>query len=119
MCIIAINEEETTKYKGALDELNPNQTPCGKSKVHISLYRSKSYQRIYLEEVHSRFYQVRPVVSHLEVSLPKKSPTPKNIGEGLKVLQRQFWKEFLFVKYDKNKISAFFWLPPQSNTSLK
>ena len=30
-------------------------------------------------------------------------PPPKNIGEGLKGTQRKFWKEALFVKYDKNK----------------
>ena len=43
------------------------------------------------------------MVSHLEVSLPKKPPTPNNIGEALDGTQRQFWKESLFVKYDKNK----------------
>ena len=41
--------------------------------------------------------------SHLEVGIPKKPPTPKNIGEGLKGSQRQLWKEFLFVQYDKNQ----------------
>ena len=34
---------------------------------------------------------------------PKRSLTPKNIGEGLKGPQRQFWKEYLFVQYEKNK----------------
>ena len=43
------------------------------------------------------------MVSHIEVHLPNKNPTPKNIGEGLKGPQRKFWKESLFVKYDKNK----------------
>ena len=43
------------------------------------------------------------MVSHLEVRLPKKPPTPKNIGDALGGPQRQFWKEGIFVKYDKNK----------------
>ena len=37
----------------------------------------------YLEEIFSIFDQVRPVVSHFEVRLPNKPPTPKNIGEAL------------------------------------
>ena len=88
----------------ALDELNHHQTPRLKSKVKISLFRSKSYQITYLAEVLSRFDQVRPVVSHIEFIIPKKLPTPNNIGGGLKGPQRKFWKEDLFVKYDKNKI---------------
>ena len=36
------------------------------------------------------------MVSHPEICIPKKPPTPKNIG-------RQFRKEDLFVQYDKNK----------------
>ena len=51
----------------------------------------------------SIFDQVIPVVSPIEISIPKKPPIPKNIGEDLKVPQRQFWKEALFLKYDKNK----------------
>ena len=43
------------------------------------------------------------MVSHLEVRLPKKPPTPKNIGDALGGPQRKLWKEALFVKYDKNK----------------
>ena len=74
-----------------------------KSKVNISICRRKSYQRTYIENICSIFDQARPVVSHLEVHLLKKPPTPKNISEGLKGPQRQFWKESLFVKYDKNK----------------
>ena len=42
------------------------------------------------------------MVSHLEVCLPKKPPTPNNIVEGLKVPQRQLWKEYLFVQYENN-----------------
>ena len=42
------------------------------------------------------------MVSHLEVRLPKKPPKPKNIGGSLGGPQRQFWKEALFVQYDKN-----------------
>ena len=86
-----------------LDELNRHQTPRGKSKVNISLCRRKICQRIDLEYICSRFDQVRPMVSHLEFCLPRKTPTPKKTGEGLKGPQRQFWKEALFVQYDKNK----------------
>ena len=43
------------------------------------------------------------MVSHLEDSLPKKPPTPNNIGDTLGGPQRQFWKEALFVQYEKNK----------------
>ena len=43
------------------------------------------------------------MVSHLEVLLPNKPPTPKNIGDALGGPQRQFWKESLFVQYDENK----------------
>ena len=86
-----------------LDELNPHQTPRGKSNININLCRRKIYQIIDLEEIRSRFDQFRPVVSHLEVLLPKKPPTPNNIGGGLSVLQRQLWKESIFVQYDKNR----------------
>ena len=103
MWIIDINEEEPITSHSALDELNRNQTTRGKSKEKISPYRSKSYQRTNIEEISSIFDQVRPVVSHLEFHLPNKPPTPKNIGEGLKGFQRQYWKEALFVKYYKNK----------------
>ena len=43
------------------------------------------------------------MISHLEVRLPDKSLTPKNIGETLKDPQRQFCEEYLYVQYDKNK----------------
>ena len=61
------------------------------------------YQRTDIEEIGSIFDQVRPVVSHIEACLPNKPPAPKNIGEGLRVPQRQLGKEYLSVKYDKNK----------------
>ena len=77
---------EPITAQGVLDELNLRQSPRGKSKIKISLRRRKIYQRTDLEEVRSRFDQVRPVVSHLEIRLPKKPPTPKNVGEGLKGL---------------------------------
>ena len=63
--IIAING-------GALDELNRCQIPREKYKVKISLYIRKIYQRTDLEEIHPIFDQVIPVVSHLDVSLPRK-----------------------------------------------
>ena len=90
-----------------------------KLKVHISLCGRKSYHITYLEDIRSRFDQFIPVFSHIEVCLPKKPPKPKTIGEGLIGLQRKFWKEALFLQYEKNKMSALFWLPYQSNTSLK
>ena len=80
--IVAINEEEPITAQGVIDELNLHQTPRGKSKIEISLCRRKSYQITYLEEIRSRFDQVRPVVSHLEVCLPKKPPTPILFGVG-------------------------------------
>ena len=92
MCIISINGEEIITAQGALDELNFHQTPHRKPKAKIIPCRSKIYQRKYNEYIRSRFDQVRPVVSHLEVRLPKKPPTPNNIGEGLKGIHRKFWK---------------------------
>ena len=103
MWIVAINGEEPITAQGVLDELNNHQTPRVKSKINISLCRRKSYQRTDLEEIRSIFDQVRPVVSHLEVRLPKKPPTTNNIGDALEGTQRQLWKEALFVQYDKNK----------------
>ena len=75
MWIIDINGGEPMKAQGTLDELNQHQTPSGKSKVKISIHRRNIYRRTDLEDIHYRFYQVRPVVSHLEVCLPKKPPT--------------------------------------------
>ena len=43
------------------------------------------------------------MVLHLEVLLPKKHPTQKNISEDFGGPQRQLWKEALFVQYDNNK----------------
>ena len=43
------------------------------------------------------------MVSHLRVSLPENPLTPKNIGEACNGPQRHFCKEYLSVKYDKNK----------------
>ena len=70
MWIIAINGEEPITAQGVLDELNRHQNPWGKSNIKISLCRRKSYQRIDLEEIRSRFDQVRPVVSYLVVHFP-------------------------------------------------
>ena len=81
--IVAINGEEPITDQGVLDELNRHQTLRGKSKIKISLCRRKSYQRTDLGEICCRFDQVTPVLSHLEVRLPKKPPTPKNIGDAL------------------------------------
>ena len=43
------------------------------------------------------------MVSHIEVHLPDKPPTPNKIGEGLKGPQRKFWREALFLQHDNNK----------------
>ena len=105
MCVslISMGKKEPITAQDSLDLLNYHQTPHGKSKVNISLCRRKRYQRTYIEDIHSIFDQVRPVVSHFEDNTPKKPPTPNNIGEVLKGPQRQFWKEALFVQYDKNQ----------------
>ena len=59
------------------------------------------------------------MVSNFEVNPPKETPTPNNIGGGLKGHKRQLRKEDLFVQYDKRKLSALFRIPSQSNPSLK
>ena len=92
MWIVAINREDPITSQGVLDELNRHQNPRGKYKIKIGLFRRKSYQRIDLEEIRSIFDQVRPVISHLEVRLPKTPPTPKNIGDALGGPQRKFRK---------------------------
>ena len=101
--IVSINRSDPITDKGALNVLNSHKTSRVKSKVNISICRSKSYQRTDLEEICSRFYQVRLVVSHIEGSLPYKPLTPNSICGALKFLKSQFWKEDLFVQYDKNK----------------
>ena len=63
--IVAINEGVPITFQGTLDELNCHQTPHGKSKVNISLYIMKIYQRTDLEEIRYIFDQVIPVVSHI------------------------------------------------------
>ena len=101
--IIDFNVEEVITAQCALDELDCHQTPRGKSKFKICLCRRKIYQRIELEDIRPRFDQVRPVVSHIEVCIPKKHSIPNSIDEGLKGPFRKFWKEDLFVQYEKNK----------------
>ena len=71
VCIININGEYLITDQGSIDELNFHQATRVKSKVNISLCRRNSYQRTDLEEIHYIFDQDRPVVSHLEVCLPK------------------------------------------------
>ena len=58
------------------------------------------------------------MVSNLEVRLPKKPPTPNNIGDALGGPQRQFCKEALFFNMKRIKMLAFSQLPPQKNPSL-
>ena len=102
-----------------LDKLSIHQNPCGKSKIKISLCRRKSYKRTYLGEIRSIFDQVRLVVSHHEVCLPKKPPTPHIIGEGLKVPQRNSRKKPYLFNMTRTDILAFFRISSQSNPSLK
>ena len=71
--------------------------------IKLSLCKSMSYQRTDLEEICSWLDQVRPVVSHLKVCLPKKPPIPNNICDYLGGPQIQFCKESLFVQYYNNK----------------
>ena len=92
VCIIASNVEEAITAQVSLDELNIHQNARVKSKVNISLCRKQSYQRKYFEDIHSRFDQVKPVVSHLDFRLPEKPLYPNNIGENLKGHQRQLQK---------------------------
>ena len=84
MWTIDINVEETITAQGALDELNFHQTPRGKSKAVVSLCRRHIYQKTDLEDIFSRFDQVRPVVSNTECLLRNKHPITNNIGEYLK-----------------------------------
>ena len=78
--IIAINGKEPITAQGVLDKISCHQTTRRKYNIKISLCRRKRYQRIDLEEICSIFDKVRSVVSHLEVRLPKKPPTPNNVG---------------------------------------
>ena len=84
MCIIDISREDPITSQSALGELNSYQNTNGKSKVRISIWRSKIYQRTDLEDIRYIFYQVRPVVSHLEFSIPEKTFSPNKIGGNLK-----------------------------------
>ena len=101
--IVAINGENPIIAQVLLDELNRHKTSRDKSKINISLFIRKNYQQTDLEDIRSIFDQVTPVVSHLDIRLPKKPPTLKNIGDALGGLQRKFRKEALFSQYDKNK----------------
>ena len=71
--------------------------------MKIGLLRRKNYHRTYIEDISSRFDEIRPVVLHLEVRLPEKPLNPKNIGEAIKGPHRKFRREDLFVQYGKNK----------------
>ena len=81
--IIDINGEKTITAKGALDELQHHQIQRGKSKVKISIYRRKRYQSTHIEEVWSICDKYRPVFLYIEVRLPEKPLTSKDIGKAL------------------------------------
>ena len=103
MWIISINVKYPITSQGALYLLQFHQNQHVKYKVNIVIFLRKSYQRTYLEDIWFICDQVRTVVSHLEAKLPEKHLTPKNVGEAIKGHQRNFCKEALFLKYDKNK----------------
>ena len=90
--IIAINGEYPITDKGVLDDIQLYQTLRGKSKVNISLPRRKIYQQKDIGDIWSKFYHIRPVLSHLEVSLPEKTLKPNKIGEYFKGYHRKFRK---------------------------
>ena len=48
------------------------------------------------------------MISHIEVRIPEKPLTSKNIDEYLKDPQIQLWKEALFMQYDKKKYQTSF-----------
>ena len=118
MWVVAINVEELITDRVVLDKLQIHQTPQEKPKVKISLCRRKSYYSADIEEIRSKFDQVRPVVSHIDVHFLEKPHTPKNIGEALKDPKRKFCKNAFFVQYEKKTILYFYSIPYQSNPSL-
>ena len=106
--VIAINGEDPNTAQGALDELQNYQTRCVKYKFNISLCRRKSYQRTDIDEIWSIFDQVRSVVSHVEVILPRKPPTPKNIYEAPKGPRKNYVKKLYLCNTERTKISSLF-----------
>ena len=111
MWFISINVEEPITAQGEFDEINSHQNPHGKSKINISLCIRNIYQRTDLEDICPIFYLSRPVFSNLELCLPEKPISPKNIGEALKCHRRPFCKEYLFCNMTRTKMSALFWTP--------
>ena len=109
--IITINVEDTITAKDTIYELKHCHNQCGKYKVKIILSRNKIYQRTYIEEIRSIFYQVWPVVSHIEICLPENFKTPKNIGEALKGPKRKFWKGYLSFSVITTRILTLFQTP--------
>ena len=103
MWIISINGEDPVTSQGALNKLQRHQNQLGKTNLKVSIFIRKSYKRKNIEDIRSIFDQVRPVVSHLEVIQPWKPLTPNNIVEAIKDPKREYWKEALFVQYEKNK----------------
>ena len=106
--IIAIKGEEPITAQGSLDKINCHKTPRVESNVNISLWKKKSYQRTYIEEICSKLDQVRPVAPNIEVCIPKKTLTPNDIGVDLKGSQRKFLKEYLFVEHKRKKCHPSF-----------
>ena len=74
----------------SLDELKRYHIQRVKLNVVIILCKLKRYHCIDLEKHRSEFDQIRPVISHLEVSLPENPKTLKDIGVSLKGPRRQF-----------------------------
>ena len=105
---ISINIEESITYQGSLDEMQNYQNQYGTSNFKISLYRRKIYQRIDIEKIRSRFYQVRPVFLHPGVSFPEKHMTPKKIGEALKGPQRNSGKNIYLYNIKRTEYQPHF-----------
>ena len=83
MWIVAINGEDIITDQDPLDELQHHHNQSGKYKVNMSIFRSKSYKRTYIEYIRLIFDQVRPLFSNIEVSLTEQTLTPRTIDEDI------------------------------------
>ena len=117
--MIAINGEDPIKSQFVLDELNCHKTPRVKSNIKISLCRRKSYQRTDIEDIHSRFYQVIPVVHILKFVSQRNLPHQRKLMKVLAVLRDNSGKKSYIFNMTRTKMPAFFQIQSQSNTPLK
>ena len=107
---VAINGEEPITEKGALNEIQSYYTQYGESSININLCRRKSYQGKDLEEIRSIFDQVKSVVLHLEVSLPKNPLTPKTLEILIKILSDNSGKKIYLYNTTRKKVLTLLWL---------